>query len=401
MAQFNAQSLANTPQQQRGQSLQNAANPNYKQYQPASGQSGYGAYRPTRPNPNEKMGNWSQYPAPGKAQPIQQPSQGSPYAPGYGGRVGGKSDFVTADFRDSDRDGVDDRYQSAPGQSPQRPTQPTPPKATISYGDPRGGLAAVGMNERPAPFEMAPAQTPWGQSMNPFAERDAFINQLNQQRMQRQEQFNQPGMPQGSPWMNYGQAAQQAGLGAPQANYADSMIGRLNQSFGGPAAPQMGMSDNPFLGQGLGYPSVQPQPQPASPYQPFLNNQGQEFTGSMSFAPGTPDGYRNQAYGNFANQGGFYQPPAPFMGGFFNAPQQPAQQPWYMTPSASPADKPYVPGHTWLGNQLYNMQDIEPARGPDYSHAISNVYNAAPTASPTRPYAPTSRPTLSRPWQPR
>ena len=36
--------------------------------------------------------------------------------PGYGGSVGQENQMRTADFRDSDRDGVDDRDQAGPGQ---------------------------------------------------------------------------------------------------------------------------------------------------------------------------------------------------------------------------------------------------------------------------------------------
>jgi hypothetical protein len=81
--------------------------------------------------------------------------------------------------------------------------------------------------------------------MDPFVERDAFINQLNQQRMQNQIAFNSGGMTDPTagmtPGLNYQQAMQQAGLGggAPSmaANYGDSLIQRLNQSFGGQGDP--------------------------------------------------------------------------------------------------------------------------------------------------------------------
>ena len=227
--------------------------------------------------------------------------------------------------------------------------------------------------------------------------------------MQNQLAFNTGGVTNPAagltPGIDYQKAMQQAGLGggAPSMspNYGDSLISRLNQTFGDitPAAQRMGMSDNPSLGQGLGYPSVQPQRQPVgldsiyapgtdisklpftdtmepnpaykptpapktngptapgnpippvirdggmqryrwaqnnpadpqaatilqagvpwskpgdstlgqqeSPYQPFVNNQGQKFTGTMSFAPGTPQEYQNQAYTNYANKNGFYQP---------------------------------------------------------------------------------------------
>jgi hypothetical protein len=81
--------------------------------------------------------------------------------------------------------------------------------------------------------------------MDPFVERDAFVNQLNQQRIQNQVAFNSGGMTDPTagmtPGLNYQQAMQQAGLGggAPSmaANYGDNLIQRLNQSFGGQGDP--------------------------------------------------------------------------------------------------------------------------------------------------------------------
>ena len=201
--------------------------------------------------------------------------------------------------------------QSIPTQSQGTPyqayAQPTlrPASQTVT-GDWQGAYAAAPASQRPPPFQMGAAQTPWGQSMDPFAERDAFVNQLNQQRMQNQIAFNSGGMTNPAagltPGLDYQKAMQQAGLGggAPSmsANYGDSMISRLNQAFGG---------------QGDPFTFAQPQ---VAPYQPFVNQQGQQFQGTMSFAPGTSQAYQNQAYGNFANQQGYYQPqftsPAPF-----------------------------------------------------------------------------------------
>ena len=42
------------------------------------------------------------------------------YQPGYGGSIGKENEMRTADFRDSDGDGVDDRDQAGPGQPPWR-----------------------------------------------------------------------------------------------------------------------------------------------------------------------------------------------------------------------------------------------------------------------------------------
>jgi hypothetical protein len=92
---------------------------------------------------------------------------------------------------------------------------------------------------------MGTAKTPWGQSKDPFAERTAFINQLNQQRAQTQIAFNSGGQVNPAagmtPGLDYQKAMKQAGLGggAPSmaANYGDSMISRLNQAFGGQGNP--------------------------------------------------------------------------------------------------------------------------------------------------------------------
>lgn len=144
-------------------------------------------------------------PAPGQANPIAPKSQGTPYqayAP-----------------------------QAAPRQT--------------ATGNPQGAYAAATANQRPPDFQMGVAQTPWGQSMDPFVERNAFINQINQQRMQNQLAFNTGGATNPAagltPGIDYQKAMQQAGLGngAPSMspNYGDSMISRLNQSFGGQGNP--------------------------------------------------------------------------------------------------------------------------------------------------------------------
>jgi len=170
-------------------------------------------------------GRWGHTPqAPGEASPVQPRSQGTPYGayapqvnsnqPGQGQPTFG-SGYLTPPSR---------------GSSPGRPASST------SYGDPRGGLATQAPANRPPPFQVQ-AQTTWGQSNDPFAQRDAFVNQLNQQRMQRQIDFNSAGSPQGSPWLNYGQAAQQAGVFSPQSG--DGLIDRLNRQYGQPEQPQV------------------------------------------------------------------------------------------------------------------------------------------------------------------
>lgn len=137
-------------------------------------------------------------------------------------------------------------------------------------GDPRGAYAGTPDN-RPAPFQMGPAQTPWGQSMDPFADRKAFVSQINNQRAQRQIDYNNNGdsMPStwgGTPTLNTQAAMQGAGLGmgspSMDPDYGDSLIGRLNQQFGG-GSPQVGslsyrLSDPPAYQQ----PQFQEQPLP-------------------------------------------------------------------------------------------------------------------------------------------
>jgi len=68
-----------------------------------------------------------------------------------------------------------------------------------------------------------------------------------------------------------------------------------------PQAPQVAAGGDPFT-------FAQPQ---VTPYQPFVNQQGQQFQDTISFAPGTSQAYQNQAYGNYANEQGYYQPQSP------------------------------------------------------------------------------------------
>lgn len=359
----------------QGQSLRPSS---YSQAPKRPGSDQYGnpsgtMYAGGTPNFNERTGGYEAY-RPGKAQPVQTPSQGTQYSPGYGGRMNGGGQNYTDDFRDSDKDGVDDRYQPSPGKKPVE----LPKATTVNYGDPRGGYATAAPQDRPPPFQMQAAQTPWGPSMDPFAERDAFISQLNQQRMQRQDQFNQFGMAQGSPWMNYGQAAQQAGLGngspSMAPNYGDGMIQRLNQTFGGPSQPPRGFDGIYAAGTDVSRLPVRDDMSPNPGYSPFVNSRGNAFQGSMSFEPGTSQQYQNQAYGNWANGQGYYQQPSgQSWSGFSGTPRafQPYQPSPYQPSPASFANegwntgsKPYTPGYTWLGNQLWNMQAIEPTRAP-------------------------------------
>lgn len=170
------------------------------------------------------------------------------------------------------------RQPAGQAQSQQQPSAGTKygaytPPTSQSTGDPRGAYATASPNQRPPPMQIAPAQTAWGQSMDPFAERDAFVRQIGQQRINNQIAFNTsgPNAPQGSPFINYGMAAQNAGLsgGAPSmnANPADTFIGRFNNQYGAPVNPGFGggQSQQAYYPGGPGGFPVQPPPQPQSP----------------------------------------------------------------------------------------------------------------------------------------
>ena len=163
----------------------------------------------------------------------KQPAGGTQYAGG------------TPDWRNVGKPG---QAQSTP--APSQGTKygaysPRPPSSQTT-GDPRGAYATFAPSQRPPPIQMGVAQTPWGQSMDPFAERDAFVRQIGQQRINNQIAFNTsgPNAPQGSPFINYGMAAQNAGLagGAPSMNAdpADTFIGRFNNQYGAPVNPGFG-----------------------------------------------------------------------------------------------------------------------------------------------------------------
>lgn len=294
----------------------------------SAGQNPYAA--PSRPQASAAQ--------PGQAQSIPPRPQGTPY----------QSYTQQAQSAPSKPQGTPYQAYSQGGQSAAggyqgfdpsmgRPTlRPASQQVT---GDWQGGYASAPPSQRPPAFQAGPAQTPWGQSADPFADRNAFINQVNQQRMQNQIAFNSSGptnpADQMTPGINYQQAMQQADLGggspSMSSDYGDSLIQRLNQNFAGPgnpftsqptgaynfAAPPQGLHGLYAAGTDITQlpftDTMQPNPAyipPSNPYQPYVNQQGQAFQGSMSFAPGTPQSYQNQAYGNFANQQGYYQPPS-------------------------------------------------------------------------------------------
>jgi hypothetical protein len=258
--------------------------------------------------------------------------------------------------------------------------------------------------------------------MDPFVEREAFVNQLNQQRMQNQIAFNSGGPINPAagltPGLDYQKAMQQAGLGggAPSmaANYGDGMISRLNQAFGGqgdpftfanqPAqqfagiyAPGTDITKLPFTDTMQPNPAYRPQ---VTPYQPFVNQQGQQFQDTMSFAPGTSQAYQNQAYGNYANQQGYYQPQSPAMTQQAQAslPSQGALPSWAV---GSPLDQP--PGamnwSDWARIQQQGAAAVAqaPYTPPTYS-PVSTV--GTPPPPPSGPANPYGAPVTDRPAPP-
>lgn len=234
----------------------------------------------------------------GAAQPVQPPSQGTPYgayAPQQQGGYdawkqnagitgtpslqqfqsyiaqnnGGRAEMAaprprTADMRDHNFDGIDDRDQGmpnapfmyrpgaaqpiyAPGTSREyiernpdtlpnyrpgaaQPTQPQlqgsgppadqsrsgrggqtgaqqpqpqmfgRPPSQSVFGDLRGGWAAASPQDRPPPFQMGPVQGPWGQSEDPFGARFDFVQRAQQQNALRQQVFNNGGFLRPASW---------------------------------------------------------------------------------------------------------------------------------------------------------------------------------------------------------
>lgn len=86
----------------------------------------------------------------------------------------------------------------------------------------------------------------------------------------------------------------------------------------------------------------------------YTNGQGQGFMGSMSFAPGTPASYQNQAYGNWANSQGYFQPPSPgtpYIAGEKAAPDATARM--QLLRDAYGAYTPQPPTHNPLKKQAW------------------------------------------------
>jgi hypothetical protein len=246
----------------------------------------------------------------------------------------------------------------APGraQSQQQPSAGTPYGAyatpsSQTTGDPRGAYATAPPSQRPPPMQIAPAMTPWGQSMDPFAERDAFVNQIGQQRINNQIAFNTSGpqAPQGSPFINYDMARQNAGLagGAPSmnANPADTFIGRFNNQYGAPVNPGFGGGQPPAYGHSvLSDPKMNPNRPPPGMQEEFNArgetlafypktgwgplDSGSKVTSTVDFGPG-PMPTQPSRPGNaqpIAQPPQAYYPGGP--GGFPTKPPQPVRMPY-------------------------------------------------------------------------
>ena len=115
------------------------------------------------------------------------------------------------------------------------------------YNPPNGGFAPVAAPKKP-PFSMGPAQTPWGPSMDPLAERAKMIQLMEEENMRNQVQFNQTwtgDTPPPAEWMNarptmtnIRDLIQQAGLGNGSPTMdpgytGNTFVGDINQQFSG------------------------------------------------------------------------------------------------------------------------------------------------------------------------
>lgn len=202
---------------------------------------------------------------------------------------------------------------------------------------PYGAYAAMPASQRPAPFQVTGVQSPFG-SQDPFGQRNQFIQQLNDQRMQTAMNFNQGGQSPPSSWgqspfggvnQAYQQYAQQTAQQAPTRPVNDMYVPQASQTY----APSTQYMPNAY---GSNVPS-------SGGYSPYTNAQGQGFAGTMSFAPGTPVEYQNQAYGQFAGSQGYYpgsaRPVPP-------PPQGTPYNPGLAPPSEEPGKRPASPSLT-------------------------------------------------------
>jgi len=129
--------------------------------------------------------------------------------------------------------------------------QPVPQTKKVvpgqAYNPPSGGYAPVAAPKKP-PFSMGPAQTPWGPSMDPLAERAKMIQLMEEENMRNQVQFNQTwtgNTPPPAEWLNarptmtnIRDLIQQAGLGNGSPTMdpgytGNTFVGDINQQFSG------------------------------------------------------------------------------------------------------------------------------------------------------------------------
>lgn len=236
-----------------------------------------------RPTPSRQAGSGYEAYRPGRAAPTQPQGHGTAYGQ-RGDVLPMTSSKRFSDFRDHNFDGYDDRDQPGGENTPfMRPQgrvaaqagQPAaeqqtqrpfirPPVQGVS-GDPRGGFAGMQPSYRPPPFQVNPSQTPWGQSADPFTERQAVIEQLNNQRMQRQLQYNRvsggqnAAAPAGGqfPSLDFAGAVRAAGLGdgSPSLGRGGTWMDMLNRQFAEvPQGPLAGLFGQPQGGAMPDYP---------------------------------------------------------------------------------------------------------------------------------------------------
>lgn len=281
-------------------------------------------------------------PTPAWASPAQarEPSFGTPYGGGYaayspraswGGRGTPPANAAEAKANETVYwKSQKPQMPSASGWGGERAISPYQRQPTQDvYGDPRGGYASSSPSMRPPPFRMGPARTPWGESMDPFAERDTFIEELNNQRMSRQRDYNNnlSYMPRTwgvQPVADPREAMFDAGLsgGAPSMSpeYGDTLIGRLNDQFGNGEYRESGPSTPPgyidYFGRSM-QPAMPDERSPVS--QPRIPDQSwrtqQDYDGlaigrpvmgpnGPRFAYGMPDQFRLRPDPNgFASNG--------------------------------------------------------------------------------------------------
>ena len=284
----------------------------------------------------------------------------------------------------------------APGraQSQQQPSAGTPYGAyatpsSQTTGDPRGAYATAPPSQRPPPIQMGAAQTPWGQSMDPFAERDAFVNQIGQQRINNQIAFNTSGpqAPQGSPFINYDMARQNASLagGAPSmnANPADTFIGRFNNQYGSPINPGFGGGQSQqayYPGGPGGFPTQPARPGPQYDFPP----PGQ---GPVAYYPGGPGGFPTQP----ARPGSAQPIAQPQQGTPYAPASGPSEGATRTDPSTGKPVK-YENGQwSWRPNPVSGIQPYDPSRFGD-----GPTQGAAPPAGPAWSIPPQHRAEYSK-----